>query len=178
MGSRRFARGGLLAWVAGAALAYPATAQMSDDVAVGARAEAEGRLAGSAVIVATEVEVKRAKAGLDQAEGPIESVDPAERSLRVAGVTVALDPGATVSGDDGRPLDLAGLAPGARAKAEGPFRDGVLHARSVEVEKVKPDEAEEVEFEGIITHVDRMQSTFQMLGLTVRVTPQTEVQLD
>jgi hypothetical protein len=167
----------LLAWVAGAALAYPAHAQMSDDVAVGVRAEAEGRRSGG-VIVATEVEVKRTKAGTDQAEGAIESVDAAARSLRVAGLAVALDAGASVSSDDGRPLELGQLEPGARAKAEGSFRDGLLHARSLEVAEAKPDEAEEVELEGIITHVDRTQSTFQMLGVTVRVTPQTEVQLD
>jgi len=178
MGSRRFARGGVLAWIAGAALAGAAHAQMSDDVAVGVRAEAEGRLSASGVLVATEVEIKRAKSGLDQAQGPIETVDPAARSLRVAGVTVVLDPGATLSGADGQPLELARLAPGRRAKAEGAFRDGVLHARSVEAEEAKPDEADEVEIEGIITHVDRVQSTFQLLGLTVKVAPQTEVELD
>ena len=178
MGSRRFARGGVLAWIAGAALAGAAHAQMSDDVALGVRAEAEGRLSASGVLVATEVEIKRAKSGLDQAQGPIETVDPAARSLRVAGVSVVLDPGATLSGADGQPLELARLAPGQRAKAEGPFRDGVLHARSVEAEEAKPDEADEVEIEGIITHVDRVQSTFQLLGLTVKVAPQTEVELD
>jgi hypothetical protein len=178
MGSRRFARRGVLAWVAGAALAGAAHAQMSDDVAVGVRAEAEGRASASGVMVATEVEIKRVKSGLDQAKGPIESVDADARSLRVGGVTVVLDPGAGISGADGAPLDLAQLGPGLRAKAEGSFRDGVLHARSLEAGPAKPDEAEEVEIEGIITQVDRVQSTFQLLGLTVRVAPHTEVELD
>ena len=178
MQKRRFGRNAALALVACTALAGAARGELPGDVAVGARAEVEGRRVGSGLVMAGEVEVKRAKSGDDEAEGAIEEIDPGARSLRVGGVRVALAPGAPVSSDEGRALELGQLKPGQKGSAEGTFADGVLRARSLEVEEMKADEAEDVELEGTITDADRAQGSFRLLGVTVKVTPQTQVELD
>lgn len=173
-------RGGfaaVLGIVAGAAIASAARAQLPEDVTAGVRAEVEGSVAAGS-LVARELEIKRAKTGDDQVEGALEAVDPGQRSLRVAGVRVALDPAATVSDDGGRSLELGQLEPGQHASVDGRFADGVLRARSVELSETKAEEAEDVELEGTVADVDRAQGTFRLLGVTVRVTPRTEVEID
>jgi len=166
-----------LALVASSALASQVRAQLPDDIAAGVRAEVEGRASSSGSLVAHEVELKRAKAGDDEVEGAIETVDAQKRSLRVAGIRVVLEPDALLSDGTDRALPLDQVKPGQHASAEGRFADGVLRAISLEVEQEKGDDAEDVELEGTISDVDRAQSTFRMLGVVVKVTPQTKVEL-
>lgn len=160
-----------------AGLAAPAAAVLPDDVAVGTRVEVEGRLDDEGRVVAREVEVQRAPSGADELEGRIDAVDAGSRRLRVAGVEVALEPGAVVTDDDGGALDLGDVRPGQVADLDGGFADGVFRARALEVEAMDPGEEQEVELTGAITEVSPYD-TFRVLGLTVRVPPGTKVELD
>lgn len=176
-GRSGFAFAFALALVASAALASAARAQMPDDIAAGVRVEIEGRAGSNGSLVAREVEIKRAKSGDDEVQGAIETVDPQKRSLRVGGIRIALEPDAVLSDGEDRALPLDQMKPGQHASAEGRFADGVLRALSLEVEEGKADEAGDVELEGTVSDVDRAQGTFRLLGVTVKVTPQTKVEL-
>jgi hypothetical protein len=169
--------GFVLALVGSVALASAARAQLPDDIAAGVRVEIEARAGSSGSLVAREVEVKRAKAGDDEVEGAIEAVDAQGRSLRVGGIRIALEPDAVLSDGAERALALDQVKAGQHASAEGRFADGVLRAASLEVEEGEDGEAEDVELEGTVGEVDRAQGTFRLLGLTVKVTPQTKVEL-
>jgi hypothetical protein len=150
---------------------------MPDDIAAGVRVEIEGRAGSGGSLVAREVEIKRAKSGDDEVEGAIEAVDAQQRSLRVGGIRVALAPDAVLSDGAERALVLDQVKPGQHASAEGRFADGVLRAASLEVEEGEDGEAGDVELEGTVGEVDRAQGTFRLLGVTVKVTPQTKVEL-
>jgi hypothetical protein len=159
-------------------LAASAGAVLPDDVAVGTRAEVEGLLDAEGRIVAREVDLERAPRGADELEGRIETVDVAGRRLRVAGVEVALEGGTLVTDDDGGALELGDVHAGQSADLKGTFADGVFRARELEVEPLEPDESGDVELKGTISEVDSAYDTFRLLGLTVRVTSETEVELD
>jgi hypothetical protein len=173
---RRILATALLCSLGALGVPEPARAVLPDDLAVGTRVDLEGTLSGPGEVVATEVKLKRG--AHDEIQGGIDSVDVAGRSLRVAGVEVALDAGAVVTDEDGREIDLAKVRPGEEAEAEGRFENGVLRAESLEVKPRDEDEAREVEIEGPISEVDSARNAFRVMGLRVLVTPHTRVLLD
>jgi hypothetical protein len=168
--------------VAGLALGWAFSAEsqavLPDDLAEGARVEVDGTLSESGEVVAVEIEIKRTPAGTDDLEARVDAVDAAERTLKIAGVAVVLESDAEVTDDDGAPLQLENVRPGQQAEVEGRFEDGVFRASAMEVEDLDADEATQVEIEGTISELDSARSTIRVLGLVVRVTPHTEVELD
>jgi hypothetical protein len=167
-----------LVWLGGLAAAGPATAVLPEDLDAGTRVSVDGDRSGPGEVIADEVKLRRAVAGLDEIEGAIESVDAAGHRLVVAGVPVALEPGASLRDASGAPLDLAKVRAGLAADAEGRFENGVLRANALEVQELAADDEEDVEIDGVITEVDRAGSSFRVLGIRVRVTPGTKLRLD
>jgi hypothetical protein len=159
-------------------ISAPAGAVLPDDIAVGTRAEVEGRLDGEGRVLAREVELDRAPTGVDELEGRIDAVDASGRRLRVAGVEVALEEAALVTDDDGGALALGDVRVGHKADLKGAFADGVFRARELEVEPPQPGEEDEVELKGTIAEANSAFDVFRLLGLTVKVTSETEVELD
>jgi len=175
----RLAGLGLLAGlVLGFAFSARTLAVLPDDLVEGARVEVEGTLSESGAVVAVEIDIKRTPAGTDNLEGRIDSLNVSERSLKVAGVAVVLVADVEITGDDGEPLPLESVRVGQEAEVEGRFEDGVFRANSLEVEDLESEEAAEVEFEGTISELDSTRNTIRVLGLVVRVKPDTEVGLD
>ncbi|MEN8184115.1 MAG: DUF5666 domain-containing protein [Myxococcota bacterium] len=172
----------LAASVAGVvALATTAAAVLPDDIAPGTRVEVEGRIDSGGRIVAKEVELESTPSGIDGLEGRIDALGAgadATRRLRVAGVEVVLEPDALVRDGDGDALDLRAMSIGQRAELEGQFVEGVLRARALEVEDMKPGKADRVQLRGIITEVDGRDDTFQLLGVEVAVASETKVEFD
>ena len=152
----------------------PANAALPDDIAVGAHVEVEGTLTGPAEVTAKEVQLKRG-GSKNEVEGAIDSVDPASRSLVIAGVKVALEPSADLRGDHDVPIDFSALSPGLAAEAQGRFENGVLRANALNTDELDPDETRDVEVEGIVTSVDAAAGSFQVMGLRILLTPRTKV---
>lgn len=168
---------GVLALASGIAVA-PVAAQMPEDISPGVYAELEGVEDAGGVIVASEVELRHTSGSSDQVQGTIASVDRARREVTVAGVRIQLLADAHLMGDSGDPMAFASVVSGARVDARGRFDGGVLRARSLELRSGSDDREREVGLEGRISRVDRAEGTFRLLGATVRVTPDTSVELD
>jgi hypothetical protein len=169
---RRRAR--LLASVALAAL--PASAQLPDDLEVGAYVEVKGSLHAGGV-AADEVEVQAVAHALDRLRGIVDSVAPAERTLVVAGVILRLAADARLTDAAGRPLEISALQPGAGVDARGRYAGGELLTHSLALAGGAPENGQ-VRLEGVIDAVDAEADAFRLLGLGVRVTPRTSVELD
>jgi hypothetical protein len=101
-----------------------------------------------------------------------------QESFRVAGVKVVAAPGVTLSDAAGESLDREALRPGRRAEVKGRFEAGVLRARTIELETEESDADAHTEIEGVISEVDALGDSFQLLGLTVKVNSETEVEID
>jgi hypothetical protein len=155
-------------------LGGPAGAVLPDDIAIGTHVEVEGTLSRPGEVMATDVELKRGGAK-NEIEGPIDSVDTAGRSLVIGGVRVALEPSAEILGDHDVAIDFAAVAPGMKAEAQGRFENGTLRAGVLNTDDLEPDDARELEVEGVVTKVDAAAGTFEVMGLRILVTPRTKV---
>ena len=166
-----------LAVALGAAVA-PVRAQMPEDISPGVYAELEGIEDAGGTIAATEIELRRTSGASDQVLGRIASVDREHREITVAGIRVRLPEDIHLVGAHGESLALASLESGARVDARGRFEGGELRASSLELRSDSGGRADQVGLEGRISRVDRAAGTFRLLGATVRVTPDTSVELD
>lgn len=136
------------------------------------RVEVEGRMDANGVLVAREVEVED-EADLGAAvEGPVESLDSARGTLRVAGVSVTTS-AATQYEDQSnlrtRPFGFADLRTGDFVEVRGnEAQGGGLDA--VILERDDPDD--EVSLQGVARNVS--DPGFEILGVAVRVRAGTE----
>jgi hypothetical protein len=158
-----------------AALAQSARAVLPDDLRVGAVVDVEGKPIDARTVIATEVEVQPGMLPDPQIKGVISAVDPAARSMTISGVKVVANPEAVIEDPADAPMEFSRFAVGKRGKAEGEFANGVLKADEVSLKDTKPGKENEVGITGQITSVDRAAETFVVLGIRVRVTPQTQV---
>jgi Domain of unknown function (DUF5666) len=153
----------------------PAAAELPDDLEVGAYVEVAG-VPAQGGLVAEEVGVQTLADAGSWVRGALEAVDPRTRSLSVAGVVGVLDPDVQPTDAGGRPLGLGALEPGDPIDARGIYRDGVLRIRSVSVGARAT--GPRVKLAGIIDGVDPAADAFRLLGVGVRITPDTSIELD
>jgi hypothetical protein len=151
---------------------------MPEDISPGVYAELEGIEDAGGTIAATEIELRRTSGASDQVLGRIASMDREHRQITVAGIRVRLPDDVRLLGARGEALALAALESGARVDARGRFEGGELRASSLELRPDSGARPGEVGLEGRISRVDRAAGTFRLLGATVRVTPDTSVELD
>ena len=158
-------------------LAPSAWGQLPDDVEVGAFVEVQGELRTGGGVVAEEVEVQAVADALDRVRGPVETLAPRERLLRVAGVPLRVAEGARLTDAAGGPLALETLRSGHHVDVRGAYAAGefLVHALSVTRD---PGPAGRVKLEGRIDAVDAEADAFRLLGVGVLVTQDTWVELD
>jgi hypothetical protein len=160
-----------------AALGQSALAVLADDLRVGAVVDVEGNPLDAKTVIATEVEVQPAMVPDMQIKGVITEVNHAARTMTISGVKVVANPDAVIEDPADAPMEFSKFAVGRRGKAEGEFKNGVLHANELSLKETKPGKENEVGITGQISSVDRAAETFVVLGLSVMVTPQTMVEV-
>ena len=160
-----------------AALSPSAFAVLPDDLRVGISVDVEAKPLDPKTVVASEVEVQTRVPTHDEIKGVISEVDAASRTLRIHGVKVIANPDVTFEDANDAPVPLSSFAVGKRAKAEGRFQDGALHATKVKHKVTKPGKENELGLTGQISSVDRAGEVFVVLGVNVMVTPQTQVEV-
>lgn len=156
-------------------LAFSAAAQLPDDLEVGVYVEVEATPAPGG-LVAEEVEVQALPGSEARVRGALEALDLRTGSLSIGGVAGILDPEVRPTDGGGRRLALASLEPGLPVDARGVYRDGVLRIRSFSV-GAGADEGR-VKLVGTIDAVDPDADGFRLLGVGVRVTSETSIELD
>ncbi len=155
----------------------PASAQLPDDLEVGTYVEVKGAMRSGGGVAAKKVEVQAIADALDRVRGPVQSVAPEQRTLVVAGVHLRLEAGARLTDAAGQVLEISALQPGARVDARGHYAGGEFVARSLTLAGGVPSRRR-VKLEGTIDAVDAEMDAFRLLGVGVRVTPETWVELD
>jgi hypothetical protein len=160
-----------------ASLSQSALAVLPDDLRVGAFVDIEGKPLDAKTVIAAEVEVQPGMVPEQQVKGVISAVDPAARSLTIAGVKIVANPDALIEDPADAPMEFSRFAVGKRGKAEGEFANGVLKATELSLKEMKPGKENEVGMAGQISSVDRAAETFVLLGINVMVTPQTRVEV-
>ena len=162
--------------LAGALLAAArAGAELPDDLEVGAYVEVEGALSGDGIL-AEEVEVSAVADSEARVRGRLDAVDARARSLSVGGVALLLDPGVDPTDAAGRALELSALEPGCSVDARGVYRDGALWLRVLSVDA--GEGPHKLKLAGTIDVVDPDADAFRLLGVGVRLTPETWIELD
>ncbi len=151
---------------AGASAARPPEGAGSLEALIGRRLEVQGmRLAGG-LFVASEIEEKPADDEDDEVTGLLESLDPMQRTARVAGFVVDLRKAAFLAADR-RTIAPAAVGPGRYVKLDGK----ALGPDQFVVEKLRMLEGEaETEIEGIVRRVrpgPGRSVTIEMAGLRV-----------
>jgi hypothetical protein len=152
-----------------------ASAVLPDDLRVGAFVAVEGKPLDVKTVISTEVEVQTGMVAEDEVKGVISEVNAANRTLTIAGVKVVANPDVRIEDSNDLPTEFSKFEVGKRGKAQGRLEAGVLHASRIALKETKPGKENEVEFTGQISSVDRTGETFVVLGISVMVTPQTQV---
>ena len=160
-------------------LSAPAAwAGMPDDIRDGALIEMEGNVLDKATVMATELEVTTGMAGEDGIKGIIEVVNPSERTVVIAGVTVIAEADALIQDEENMPMEFSGFVIGRRGKAEGKYENGIIMASRVKMKRFKEGRENEIELIGQATKVNRKGESFTLLGKEVLVTPTTVVEVE
>lgn len=154
-----------------------AAAQLPDDVEVGAYVEVRGETRVGGGLVAREVGVRTVAEALDRVRGPVEASAPAQGTLRVAGVRLRLASDARLTDAAGGALDARTLRLGSRVDARGVYENGELLVRALSVTR-DAGTAGRVKLGGRIDAVDAEVDSFRLLGVGIRVTRDTRVELD
>ena len=143
------------------------------DLTVGMRINVEGRYAGDGGLRAIQMEIKH-DGEMDEMEGNIESVDAAQRTLKVFGVPFEI--GQTVILDQMREvIGLADLQAGMRIKCKGRMApDRIYRPSKIKVKGSAPDNMDELE--GEITSINAEERTLQLMGFTVHVGEDVEIE--
>ncbi len=155
--------------------ALPAGAELPDELEVGAYVEVEGALSGDGIL-AEEVEVRAVPDPEARVRGRLVAVDAPTRSLSVGGVTLRRDAAVLPTDVAGQALEPSALQPGRSVDARGVYRDGALWLRAI---SVGADEgSRKLKLAGRIDVVDPDADAFRLLGVGVRLTPETWIELD
>jgi hypothetical protein len=143
------------------------------DLEVGMRINVEGRFAGAGNLRAIQMEIKQ-DGEMDEMEGNIESVDAGQNTLRVFGVPFEV--GQTLVLDQMREvIGLADLKPGMRIKCKGRMApERIYRPSKIKVKSSAPDNMDELE--GEIAAIDPEARTLQVMGFTVHVGPDVEIE--
>lgn len=137
----------------------------ANDLGLNIKVEAEGDLNSNGVLVATKIDIRRAKAV--RATATVDSVSTANSSLVMLGITVTVDALTRLedkSNADVRPLTLADLNTGDYLEVRGdesPAGSGRIRATILE----RDDPDTETILQGFITAVSDPQ--FTILGVTI-----------
>lgn len=154
------------------------------DLEIGIRVEAEGALDEGGVLVATELELKRA---VDtELEGAIEAIDAAGRTLVVLGISVAITD--TTQFEDGsaeglRRFGFGDLDVGDFVDVRGALGEGRLLAQRVEREDGDDNDSApdtesddvDIELEGAVTTID--SDGLELLGTRIRFADSTRFEI-
>jgi hypothetical protein len=99
----------------------------------------------------------------DELEANIESIDAANGTLRILGLTVAVGAGLEIKDLDKSPIGLTALSAGTRIKLKGRLQaDRSFIADKIKVKMHSPDEHDEIEAE--ITALDAATRTLVVMG--------------
>ena len=99
----------------------------------------------------------------------------ASTTVTYSGKTLIVD--VTTNFTVGQVLEISALQPGERVDARGHYARGEFVARSLALAGGAPS-SRRVKLEGTIDAVDTEADAFRLLGVGVRVTPETWVELD
>jgi hypothetical protein len=136
------------------------------DLGLNIKVEVDGDVNGSGVLVATKVDIRRAKAV--RATANIDSVNAAANSLVVLGITVSVDALTRLedkSSADVRPLTLVDLNAGDYVEVRGgefPAGSGTILATILEREDADPDTI----LQGFVETIS--DPSFTILGVTIQ----------
>lgn len=159
-----------------AATLHAGAGVLPPELTVGSHVSVEGRVAGTGVIVATELEVESG-GGEAAIEGPVQTVDAEGGTLVVYGITVRLSESTLLEAVDGGTWSVTAIQPGMRIETEGTLDDdGALRATAVEQKNSDRASATLIEIEGPVASVEA--DAFVVLGITVKVTSRTEIEVD
>lgn len=135
------------------------------DLGLNVKVEVEGDINSSGVLVATKVDIRRAKAV--RATANVDSVDAAANSLVMLGITVSVDALTRLedkSSADVRPLTLADINAGDYLEVRGgefPAGSGAILATILEREDADPDTI----LQGFVETIS--DPSFTILGVTI-----------
>lgn len=173
------AHGGMTAPDASEGARYRA-GRMAPEIVRGLRARVKVRLLPNGSFLATEIEPDEDQADEDEElRAVIESVDPAARTLRILGFTVALSPDAEITREPSGNATFEDLVAGLRVRADGAVSpDGTFLAKRI---RIRESQYAEHRMVGRITEVRDLTSgtaTLKVLGVTVLVNESTDLQVE
>jgi len=144
-----------------------------EDLEVGMRVNIEGRYTGNGSLRAIQMEIKH-DGDMDEMEGEIESVDATRRAMRMFGAPFEV--GQTLIQDQLREvIGLEDLRGGMRIKCKGRMApDHIFRPSKIKVKNPSPDSMDELE--GEIGAIDAAERTIQVMGFTVHVGEDVEIE--
>jgi hypothetical protein len=149
------------------------------DLQVGQMVEVDGRVIGSRLVLADEVEIKKFPRDA-QIQVAIQAIEHDSKTLTMLGVKIVTSDATEVENFDDQPLQFSALRLNQVVEVEGSVaEDGTFSATQVEV--VDPAEqvgATEAELEGQIQEIDASASTIVVLGIKVKITPRTDLEAE
>ena len=109
--------------------------------------------------------------------GLITAVEAAQGTLRIRGIAARVEPDARIEDPDGTAIPLSAVSIGDYAKARGAYRNGAIRVASLDLLRPGPGAEWKVELTGSITRIDRGASSFDLMGIEVRVSPRTVIEM-
>ena len=144
------------------------------DLKVGMRVNVEGRYDGNGSLRAMQMEIK-SDGEMDEMEGRIESVDEENESLTMFGATFDIDEYTIMVDMDKDDIDVEDLEPGMRIKTKGRMSpDRRFTPEKIKVKMTAPDSLDEIE--GKIDAINAEERTVRLLGFTVQVGDDVEIE--
>ena len=147
-----------------------------DDLQIGQMVAIEGKSSAARTIQASEIEIQQAPHE-DKLKGRIQNIDSGTNSLVVLGTKVFAAPDAHIADRGGGAIPFSSLQKGWMVKVKGRLQEeGALQVSEIKVSREEaPDEAE---VEGRVQSIDKARSTLTVAGLTIRLTPATQIKFD
>lgn len=141
------------------------------DLRTGMRVQVEGTWENG-VLHASSIAIKD-DGDMDEMEARIDSIDAADRSLRVLGFTLGIDAAVEIKDVDKRPMPFESLEPDMRIKAKGTAYGDRFVAEKIKLKMPAPDDMDEIE--GTITWLDPAERTLTVMGLPVACDADVEI---
>jgi hypothetical protein len=147
-----------------------------NDLQVGQTVAIEGKSSDARTIQASEIEIQQASHE-DKLKGRIQKIDSGTNDLVVLGTRVLAAQDAQITDRVGGTIPFSSLQKGWMVKVKGKLQEeGALHASEIKVSREEaPDEAE---VEGRVQSINKAGNTLTVTGLTIRLTPSTQIKFD
>jgi hypothetical protein len=142
------------------------------DLRTGMRVQVEGTYENG-VLHASSIAIKD-DSDMDEMESRIDSLDAADRSMRLLGFTLGIDAAVEIKDVDKRAMPFESLEPGMRIKVKGTAYGNRFVAERIKLKMAAPDDMDEIE--GNITSLDPESRTLTVMGLPVACDADVEIE--